>query len=220
MVLAGVSEKHIAGGSGFSRSTLNLGRGMAFPKGFKTGFGYVDIGGVVRAAQDSLMGIEAPGYQDQTHGNVRGLRIGYAARLAPGVGLRASGEFGRVDGELGGMAGQVHDLAYNRLDLSLDATHVFHGGEVLSFFASRPAAISSGHVSMSVPTTYSAGQPVFSKIDVGLAPSDRQLDLGVQYGAALTDNIDIRTGLVRSINAGQIAGLGKLTALVGVSARF
>lgn len=220
MSAAGISRKTVLSSAALDLGVLGDGEGIDISHAFDTGIGRVSLGGTYVDEQGSLMGMSAPGFEAETHGRVAGVSFGYSARLGRGFGLRVSGEAGRVSGSLGGMAGEVQDVRYDRLGVSLDAANVFSSGDVVTFFASRPAAMTSGHIDMQIPVAFSNGAPVFSTAQVDLAPQARQLDLGLQYAAASGAAGEWRVGLVQSLNSGQIKGERNITGLLGYSVRF
>lgn len=217
---AGISRRSLLDKGDLQLGLLEDGEGLDIATSFDLAPGRLRLRATYLDSKGSLMGMTAPGFEAQTHGQVAGVGLGFATRLGDGFGLRVSGEIGGASGSLGGFAGEVHHLRYDRMSVSLDAADVFESGDVMTVFAARPAAMNSGSLDMSLPVALSNGAPVFAKAEIGLAPQARQVDLGLQYAAAAPIGGEWRAGIVQSLNAGQIRGARDLGAVIGYSIKF
>lgn len=194
--------------------------GIRVKQGFSLGSGQLVLGFDARHEEGSVMGMTAPGYETAVEGSGYGMQFGLAHPLGSGFGLRIEGELGRAEGTGGGMIQSFDDIRYDSLRVSLDRGGVFDDDDILTFFASRPAVITSGSAKMTLPVAASGGVVSYAEHGVDLAPDARQLDLGVEYAAGLNAATELRLGAVASMNHGHAKSARDFQALASLQMRF
>ena len=105
--------------------------------------------------------------------------------------------------------------SFNEIGLRYDATGLATAGDQLSLHASLPQAVTGGSAEFVLPVAMSSGTPEFRSIDVSLAPTARQLDLGFDYTRPLSNNAQLVISGLHSINHGNIEGLQDTSAAIG-----
>ncbi|MCW3783532.1 S8 family peptidase [Defluviimonas salinarum] len=194
--------------------------GFGFARGVEAGAGRFELGISALHERGGVLGITAPGYEDGIQGRSGSVAFGYAGRIGQATGIRLEGEIGMADGRGAGMITAIDNLRYDRIRFSLDRADVLSGGDVLTLFAGRPAGVSGGHAMMDLPVASSADGAVFQRTGVGLAPEARQLDIGLEYAAAVGRGTELSLGLTASRNHGHRAGVENVSAMAGIAVRF
>lgn len=169
----------------------------------------------------TALGVTAPGATAAFSTTAAAMSLQFAAPLAPDLALRVQAEFGAASPSAGGgMISRVSAQGYNRFGLALDRANALRQGDVLTLFARAPVAITRGQADLTLPVAFSAGGARFATAAASLAPSAREVDLGVEYGIPLAGPLTMRLGLAAQMNAGNIAGRQGVAGFLGVSVRF
>ncbi|MBI1418478.1 MAG: S8 family serine peptidase [Limimaricola sp.] len=169
----------------------------------------------------AALGVTAPGATAAFGTTAAALNLQFAAPLAPGLALRAEGEFGAASPSAGGgMVSGVSAQGYNRFGIALDRANALRQGDVLTLFTRAPVAITRGQADLTLPVAFSANGATFASTAADLAPSAREVDLGFEYGRPLAGPLAMRMGLAAQINAGNVAGRQGVAGFLGISVSF
>lgn len=167
--------------------------------------------------QDGLFGLDFGG-----SGRARAVSAGFGWQQALGggaeFGLRA--EVGRVRVDAGGIVSGVDGLAYGRAGLELAQRSLLRHGDRLSLRVETPVGAVAGAVRMSVASSMAGEGAVaesasFEEIAVSMVPEAREIDIGMEYGVALSDRSDVVMGYGLRQNAGHVAGRTDRVAVLG-----
>lgn len=180
------------------------------------GAGELRLGLSALHVDGSVMGVSVPGHEDGIGSAMRSVHLGYATRLGRDAAIRLDAEFGVADGPGAGMVRDFETVSYDRLGIALDRADLLRKGDLFTVFLRQPVAITEGAAAMELPTSYAQGEVGFSEERIDLAPSERQVDLGFEYGMAMGDRATLSLGMVRSRNHGNVAGRTGLGGFVGV----
>lgn len=221
-LFAGSSDRKITLNGTRLALTQDAGRltGVAVTQDLPAGTGAFRLGLSGFVESGGVLGVTAPGYSDAVQSVSGAVRIGYAAPIAPGMSLRAQGEFGLARGSAAGLISSIGTLGYNRLGLSLDQADVAAAGDVLTLFARTPVTISSGSATLTLPVSYSIAGPGFAATQIPLSPKAQEVNLGMEYSRPIGDRVLLRGGLSYAVNAGNISGARSLDAALGLSVWF
>jgi subtilase-type serine protease len=210
----GDTRVSILGGSGSAGAGLSIARSVDMGDA-EFSFGLTHAGGT-----RGVLGVTAAGGEGAVSGRATGLQLGLAAPLGERARFRIEGEIGAAGGDGAGMISRFEGVRYDRISAAVDISDFAKKGDSLSLFASRPVAISGGEAMISVPVAYAASGMIFEDRGVGLAPADRQLDLGLEYLTPVGRDADLMLGATWSANAGHVSGARDVNARVGFQIRF
>lgn len=151
-----------------------------------------------------------------------------ASLASAGVALSAPlGDTAQLNFELGYALGTessgfapAADVLMNATAATYSQSGVFKRNDRLSLSLSLPAAITSGSTSLSLPVRTAAGGREYRNVPVNLAPSSREVRLGLHYQRPLSRFSHLAFSLAHADNHGNIAGQRETAAIVGISMRF
>jgi subtilase-type serine protease len=195
--------------------------GVGLHKRFETGAGAFGVTLTSLSQKDSMLGVVAPGHEASMKSASQGVELSYAAALSSDTSLRLSGEFGMASGPGAGATDGFDDVRYDSFGVSLDRRDIGTHGSALSLFARQPMAISDGDAEMTFGTGRSRdGAITYSSMDVDLAPSARQTDIGFEYLAPVGKQANMSFGLTQTLNAGNHSGTHETSASFGFQVRM
>lgn len=202
--------------------TRNNGRltGASLSRDVPLGSGALRVGVSGFTEEGGVLGITAPGFADGMSSYATALKVSYALPLGAGTSLRAEGEFGAAHGTPGGLITSFGTLDYNRVGMAIDHAGALHSGDVLTFFARTPVAITRGSATLTLPVSYTLNGPTFSDTPVKLSPSSREIDVGMEYARPLGGQSVLRAGLALAENAGNVSGRSALLGVLGMAWQF
>lgn len=124
----------------------------------------------------------------------------------------------QIDNSTGSMLGDFKNVRSDKFALALMADNVARKGDRLTVSFSSPLRVNSGTANLTVPVGVdSNGAIIKASQRVNLAPSGRQMDLGVGYNMALTEKESLGFSTVGTLNPGNDASA---TAAVAVGVRY
>jgi hypothetical protein len=177
----------------------------------------IDVGMKVAHDGGSVIGFGTR--SGQTGSNLAALTLGLTADSGTSF-LTVGGEMGIADLASPDTLTRAGSARFNSVGLSLGGRDVLTGGDRLSVDVAMPVAVSSGAASMVVPVAMAAGTIESRSIAIDLAPSARQVDVGVTYQAPLGDRAELLVGLLHSENYGNIEGASDTAATLGLRFTF
>ncbi len=172
-------------------------------------------------AEGSMLGIVVPGAVERMHTDTLSLQFGLGWRPAPGVALRARGEWGLADGPGAGVVAGFEDTRYSAYEIGIDLADVARAGDTIGLSLRQPLAITAGRADLRLAAGVGPGGAVrFADVPVGLAPDTRQIDLALDYLAPMGASSSFGFGLRHAWNHGHIPGETALNAVAVAQWRF
>jgi hypothetical protein len=194
--------------------------GVSLRRAIEAGVGTLSLGVSVGMHEGSAMGLRIPVGEGAMRGRTAGLSLGYRVGIGSGGKLEIEAEFGRAAARSAGMIARVDGIRYDGLSLRYSRGDIAARGDRLSLVATQPVALTGGRAQMDLPTGMAGDRPVFSRLDIGLAPAARQFDLGVEYARPIARQASLRLGVMQSENHGHRRGARDMSVIAGLSARF
>jgi hypothetical protein len=133
--------------------------------------------------------------------------LGYSARLGDSVTFDANAQIGRLSSRGDGIWGGQVNTVFSAYGLALNVANVFKENDRVVVSIRQPLAIDRGSMSVVLPQSRDIGGNITSNVlRIGLAPSARQLDMGLEYEIPLDQFESIRIGAAYILNNGNING--------------
>lgn len=175
------------------------------------GNGFVSFGVGSMAEQGAVLGMASSNAFDFGGGSsISTFNVGLDQQLAPTV--RA---FGRLEYGAAEPRGRspdsfvtaTSDIRFAGMQLGAVKSGVVTNDDSLTFTLGQPLRVESGTVDLSIPVGRTAeGTVVNSNLQAELAPSGRQLDLGLAYALKLPNEASAQIGLQYAVDAGHVRG--------------
>lgn len=194
--------------------------GVALHRTFDLGAAQAQVGFATMQTQGAILGITVPQAVGEVSSVTNALYVDIATPLSDRTALRMTAEIGVATGQGGGVLGDVSPLFYDRVGVSVARADVGTAGDVLSVFVRQPIAVTSGSARMDLPVQMAAGEVRFASHDIGLAPAERQLDLGFSYQVPVSRSGDLILGMMHSQNNGNFMDQSAVSGFVGVQFGF
>ena len=182
-----------------------MGFGLALHAG--SGADRLTLGLSIMEEQGAALGMQSLSTVETLSGTSRALDVGYSRQLSDGVLLEASGQIGLMNATAAGIWGGQTDTLFTSFGLNLNQTGVLSDGDSFTLSLRQPLAIEQGSTSVLLPQVRSmSGEITSTAVEIDLAPSARQLDLGAEYEIPLAGQSDLTLGAAYSMNAGNTGG--------------
>ncbi|WP_322889779.1 MULTISPECIES: S8 family peptidase [unclassified Yoonia] len=194
--------------------------GLAVHRSFDLGQAQGQVGFTTLHADGTMLGITMPQSAGDVSSVSHALHIDMATQLSSRTALRMTAEIGVATGQGRGLLGDVSPLVYDRVGVSLARADIGSAGDVLTMFVRQPVAVTRGSASMDLPVQMTSGDVRFARHDIGLAPVERQLDLGFAYQVPVSKAGNLSLGVMHSQNDGNIAGQSAVSGYIGVQFGF
>ncbi len=148
------------------------------------------------------------------------MSLGLTQDLGGSAFLALAGEVGVTD--LGGTTalGDTGTARFDSLSLTAGRSDVFSQGDRLSIGVGMPVAIASGETVIDLPVYRQGAAEAFEPVALNFAPENRQMDFGINYQAALAEDVEMKFTLAHSENFGNRAGVTDSGGAVAVTFRF
>ncbi len=196
-----------------------LGAGVALQFGPKSS--RLSLGASIMQEQGSTLGMQSLAADQSLSSVSRAIDVGYTANLDKNVTFDANAQIGAVTSSGQGMWGRQEDTTFSAYGMALNFTNVFAGNDRIIASVRQPIAIDGGTMSVALPQTRDIdGNITSSVLDIGLAPSDRQLDLGLEYEVPLDQFESIRFGAAYILNSANVTGETSLGLAMSYSLEF
>ncbi len=196
-----------------------LGAGFALQIGPKSS--RLSLGASIMQEQGAALGMQSLTYDQRLSSVSRAIDVGYRAALDKDVSISANAQIGAVTANGQGMWGNQNGTTFSAYGMALNVTNVFAGNDRITASVRQPIAIDGGTMSVALPQTRDVnGNIASSVLDIGLAPSDRQLDLGLEYEMPLDSLETIRFGAAYILNSANVTGETALGLAVSYSLEF
>lgn len=105
---------------------------------------------------------------------------------------------------------------FNEVGLRLSSSNLATAGDSFAFHVNLPQAVVGGTANFVLPVAMSAGgTPQFQSVDVSLAPTARQIDLGFDYTRPVGSDAQLVISALHSVNNGNVEGLRDTSAAIG-----
>lgn len=194
--------------------------GLAVHRSFDLGQARGQVGFTTLHADGAILGITAPQSAGDVSSVSHALQIDMATQLSSRTALRMTAEIGVATGQGRGLLGDVSPLVYDRAGVSLARADLGTAGDVLTVFLRQPIAVTRGSAGMDLPVQVTASDVRFARHDIGLAPVERQLDLGFAYELPVSKTGNLSLGVMHSRNDGNATGQSAVSGYIGVQFGF
>ncbi|MCD7060018.1 S8 family peptidase [Pelagibacterium xiamenense] len=167
------------------------------------------IGAAQMSERGGYLGMTASeAFTDTQETAISALSLAASTGLTENFTLFGGIEYGVASGTEG--SGYVSDLAsatFSGFQVGAQASNLWLNADRLTLTASQPLRVETGTMSMEVPVGRTpGGEILYDTVTADLAPSGRQLDLGVSYAFEPNPDGIFELGFVYSLDAGHIAG--------------
>jgi subtilase-type serine protease len=185
---------------------FSSGAGVAFSKTF--GEARIHVGASFFSERNATLGMKSVGPGASTRGLSGALDIAFEAPLpVAGTTLALSAQIGAGSGSGQGLLRETRNAVFSGLGLSFGKTSAFRSGDALKLFVRQPMRIERGTAQLVVPEGRTeSGDIIWRGLPVALAPSARQLDLGVEYATPVGRASSIRLGAAFARHEGHVKG--------------
>jgi hypothetical protein len=196
-----------------------LGAGVALQFGPKSS--RLSLGASIMQEQGAALGMQSFAADQGLASVSRAIDVGYSADLDKNISFDANAQIGSVTSNGQGMWGGQEGTTFSAYGIALNVTNVFAGNDRIIASVRQPIAIDGGTMSVALPQTRDIdGNITTSVFDIGLAPSDRQLDLGLEYEVPLDQFGSIKFGAAYILNSANIGGETSLGLAMSYSLEF
>ena len=196
-----------------------LGAGVALQFGPKSN--RLSLGASIMQEQGGALGMQSFAENQDLSSVSRAIDVGYSASLNNNVSFDANAQIGALTSSGQGMWGGQEDTTFSAFGMALNVTNVFAGNDRIIASIRQPIAIDGGTMTVALPQTRDVDGNITSSIlDINLAPSDRQLDLGLEYEVPLDQYESIRFGAAYILNNANITGETTLGLAMSYSLEF
>lgn len=149
-----------------------------------------------------------------------GISADYEAQLGDGLTLAANGYWGAAQAQSSGVLNGFDGMRYNAMGLQLSQANVGLRNSQLTFFAQQPTAMTGGSAQAQLDIYDDAGKASLQNIDIGLAPSAREYELGLEYSIATQGGTEWLARASQRMNAGNRSGVEETHVLIGLRHAF
>lgn len=204
-----------------SEGALNNALGVGVAVQFGPSTNRLSLGASIMQEQGATLGMQSFA-SDQGFDSVsRAIDVAYSASLDNNVSINANAQIGAVTSNGQGMWGAQEYTTFSAYGMALNVTNVFAGNDRIVASVRHPIAINGGTMSVALPQTRDIdGNIISSVIDIGLAPTDRQLDFGLEYEVPLDQLGSIRLGAAYILNSANVTGENSLGLAISYSLEF
>jgi subtilase-type serine protease len=216
--LGGQVTELLDGGDGLT-AALIAGEGLAglhLARDIDLGQGALRLGLTSLTAEDQFMGITLDPAAGRIGSQAHALAFDLTRPLTPDAALRLSAEAGLATGWAEGVISDLDAARFHRIGLALEQRGVLARGDQLSVFLRQPVAVTQGQARVDLPVQLADGSLGQARHDIGLAPDNRQIDLGFAYQQPLSRATQLSLGLMASAHDGNTTGARGLAAFIGV----
>jgi hypothetical protein len=185
---------------------LASGAGMVFSKAF--GMARFNVGASFLSEENATLGMRSIGPRASTRGLSGALDLALEAPLpVAGTTLAISGQIGTGSGSGQGLLQGTRDAVFSGFGASLGKSSAFRSGDALRIFARQPVRMERGTAQLVVPEGRTeSGDITWRDLPVSLAPSARQIDLGIEYATPIGRTSSLRLGAAFARNEGHVKG--------------
>jgi subtilase-type serine protease len=136
------------------------------------------------------------------------MSLGASADLSDRLTLFGGLEYGLASGGVGaGLLSEIDPASFSGFQIGMRASELFLPDDGLTVSVSQPLRVETGQMHLNVPVGRTIdGAILYDTISGSIAPSGRQLDLGLAYQFAPVPDALLRFGFVYSHDAGHVAG--------------
>jgi hypothetical protein len=196
-----------------------LGAGVALQFGPKSS--RLSLGASIMQEQGAALGMQSLAADQSLSSVSRAIDVGYSASLDKNITFDANAQIGAVTSSGQGMWGGQEGTTFSAYGMALNVTNVFAGNDRIIASVRQPIAIDGGSMSVALPQTRDIDGNITSSVfDISLAPSDRQLDLGLEYEVSLDQFESIRFGAAYILNSANVTGETSLGLAMSYSLEF
>ena len=196
-----------------------LGAGVALQFGPKSS--RLSLGASIMQEQGAALGMQSFAADQALTSVSRAIDVGYSADLDKNISFDANAQIGSLNSNGKGMWGGQEGTTFSAYGMALNVTNVFAGNDRIIASVRQPLAIDGGTMSVALPQTRDIdGNITTSVFDIGMAPSDRQLDLGLEYEMPLDQLESIKFGAAYILNSANIGGESSLGLAMSYSLEF
>lgn len=203
MTAYGFAGEHGAASGAVSGGGLSL----AVP----AGAGSITFGFGQLAEQGGVLGLVSSEAFDLGSGSaLTTVNLGVEQQVTAGLKAFGRFEYGAASpagATSGSLVASASDIRFAGVQLGAVATGMVTDNDSLTFSVAQPMRIESGTVQMAMPIGRTAdGTVVQREMEAGLAPSGRELDLGLSYAVTLPNEAGLKLGIEYALDAGHVRG--------------
>ena len=192
--------------------------GLRLSQTFETTSGLLSVGVSALDEPTSLLGLSL-GDSGTINSDHIGFEAQFSTQVNPDLTLTLSGQSGVATSQSSGVFDGISPVTYDAIGARLSQQGALLANDTLSFFANRPTAIRSGSATATFNIA-SNGAARFATVDIPLAPSARETEIGVTYSAQGAANTEWTFQASRRFNAENIAGKDAASVLINVKKAF
>ncbi|WP_404403220.1 S8 family peptidase [Pelagibacterium halotolerans] len=167
------------------------------------------IGASQMSEQGGYLGMTASDvFTDSQQTAISALNLAASTDIGENLALFGGIEYGIAAGAEGsGYMSSLDTATFSGFQIGARATGLWLNEDRLTLTASQPLRVETGTMSMDVPVGRTpTGEILYDTVTANLAPSGRQLDLGISYAFEPNPLGAFELGFVYSLDAGHIAG--------------
>ena len=185
---------------------LSSGAGVAFSKAM--GRARFNVGASFLSERDGTLGMKSVGPGASTKGLSGALDLAFETPLpVAGTTFALSAQIGAGSGSGQGLLRGTRDAVFSGFGMSVTKAATFRSGDALKLFARQPMRMERGTAQLVVPQGRTeSGDVVWRDLPVALAPSARQIDLGIEYATPIGRAGSLRIGAAYARHEGHVEG--------------
>ena len=194
------------------------GVGVAFQFGPKTN--QFSLGASVMQENGAALGMLSIADQNLTSFS-RAIDVGYSAILDENISIDVNAQFGTLSSSGLGIWGKQENTTFSAYGIALNLTNVLSGNDQLVASVRHPIAIDSGTMTIALPQSRDIyGNISTSFLDIELAPTKRQLDLGLGYEVSLDQHESVIFGAAYNLNNANVPDANSVGFAISYSLGF
>lgn len=166
----------------------------------------------------SLMGLSLADGQLQS--TQLGFGAAYQTDLGSGLSLAANGNWGAAQAQGAGVFADFEGVAYNAVGVQISQQDFGLRNGTLSLFAQQPTAMTAGSAQAQLDVYDASGKATLQDINIALAPSEREIEVGFEYSYAPTGGTEWLARVSQRHNAGNLADNDEVHVLLGFRRQF
>ena len=135
------------------------------------------------------------------------LDFGYSGIISDNLSFGASAQIGSMTSNSQGIWGDQTNTNFSAYGIEFNFSNVFSDNDKLVASLRQPIAIDSGTMRVTLPHSRDINGNITTKsFDIALAPAERQLDFGIEYGVLIDKNETIKLGAAYLLNSANVSG--------------
>lgn len=215
----GYVRRDVADPDGAERMSSGAGFAVSQPG---PGATRLSVGGVFLGEAGAALGMTGSGRLGTLAGSSAALDVAWSAPLgSERVRLRASAQIGLGSAKGDGLVAGASGAWFGAFGIALETAAALRPGDRFTVFARQPLRMEAGRLALDVPSGRTPdGAIAWRRLDLDLAPSARQIDLGFDYATDLGASDRLRLAAAYAHDDGHVAGARGFSLLGAYQRRF